>query len=119
MNVFDVPKGEDDIRLVYDGTKSKLNDHLWAPWFPLPTVESLLRSVGPTTWLGDNDIAEQFHNFSLHPGLQPYCGLDLTGLFPERRTDRSGSKDELGKVDALSDGDKNLTASGRTGDDVV
>jgi hypothetical protein len=86
MNVFDVPKGDDDIRLVYDGTKSKLNDHLWAPWFPLPTVESLLRSVGPATWLGDNDIAEQFHNFTLHPGLQPYCGLDLTGLFPEELT---------------------------------
>ena len=47
-------------------------------------MDSLLRSVGPTTWLGDNDIGEQFHNFSLHPDLQPYCGIDLTKLFPER-----------------------------------
>ena len=84
MNVFDVPKGEDDIRLVYDGTKSKLNDNLFAPWFPLPTIDSLLRSIDETTWCGDNDIGEQFHNFSLHPSLQPYCGIDLTELFPEK-----------------------------------
>ena len=84
MNVFDVPKGADDIRLVYDGTKSRLNDNLWAPWFPLPMVESLLRSIDCTTWLGDNDIGEQFHNFCLHPQLQAYCGIDLTKLFPEQ-----------------------------------
>jgi hypothetical protein len=46
---FDVPKGFDDIRMVYDGTKSRLDAVLWAPWFPLPTVDSLLRSVGPGT----------------------------------------------------------------------
>ena len=84
MNVFDVPKGDSDIRLVYNGTKSGLNDTLFAPWFPLPTIDSLLRSVDESTWCGDNDIGEQFHNFSLHPLLQPYCGNDLTGIFPER-----------------------------------
>ena len=63
MNVFDVPKGKDDIWLVYDGTKSGLTDCLWAPWFPLPMFESLLRSVGLSMWLGDNNIGEQFHNF--------------------------------------------------------
>jgi len=83
MNMFDVPKGDDDIRMVYDGTKSGLNACLWAPWFPLPTVDSLLRSVCASTWLGDNNIGEQFHNFVLHPYLQPYCGIDLMQLFPE------------------------------------
>ncbi len=28
---FSVPKGENDIRMVYDGTKSGLNDSMWAP----------------------------------------------------------------------------------------
>ena len=42
---FSVSKGEDDICLVYDGTKSGLNSILWAPWFPLPTIEMHLQSV--------------------------------------------------------------------------
>ena len=41
---FAVPKGEKDIWMVYDGTKSGLNSTLWAPWFPLPTVESHLQA---------------------------------------------------------------------------
>jgi hypothetical protein len=48
---FDVPKGLDDIRMVYDGTKSGLNAAMWAPWFPLPTVDSALRSVVPGTFM--------------------------------------------------------------------
>jgi len=82
MNMFDVPKGSDDIRMVYDGTKSGLNACLWVLWFPLPTVDGLLRSVCASTWLGDNDMGEQFHNFSLHLTLQVFCGVDLTRLFP-------------------------------------
>ena len=49
ISFFEVPKGLMDIRKVYDGTKSGLNEMLWAPWFPLPTVDSLLRSVEPGT----------------------------------------------------------------------
>lgn len=33
---FAVPKGDSDIRMVYDGTKSGLNDAMWAPWFCSP-----------------------------------------------------------------------------------
>jgi hypothetical protein len=39
---FTVPKGDGDVRMVYDAMKSGLNDKLWAPWFLLPTVESHL-----------------------------------------------------------------------------
>lgn len=39
---FTVPKGDDDVRVVYNGTKSGLNDCLWAPWFRLPTMEQHL-----------------------------------------------------------------------------
>jgi len=37
LYMFDVSKGES----VYDGSKSGLNDCTWAPWFPLPTVETM------------------------------------------------------------------------------
>jgi hypothetical protein len=42
ISFFDAEKGSDDIRMVYDGSASGLNDKLWAPWFPLPTLDSLL-----------------------------------------------------------------------------
>lgn len=42
ISFFEVPKGLTDIRMVYDNTKSGLNKVLWAPWFPLPTIDSLL-----------------------------------------------------------------------------
>jgi hypothetical protein len=80
---FDVPKGFDDIRMVYDGTKSGLNAALWAPWFPLPTVDSLLGSVGPGTYMSNNDVGEIFLDFVLHASIQEGCGADLTSFFPE------------------------------------
>ncbi len=42
---FDVLKGEFDIRMVYNGTSCGLNAACWAPWFPLPTVDTHLRSL--------------------------------------------------------------------------
>jgi hypothetical protein len=80
---FDVPKGLDDIRMIYDGTKSGLNAGLWAPWFPLPTVDSLLRSVEPGTYMSDNDVGGMFLNCILHSLVQERCGVDLTKFFPE------------------------------------
>lgn len=80
---FAVPKGENDIRMVYDGTKSGLNGVLWAPWFPLPTIDHHLRAVLPGYWMGDIDIGEMFLNFMLHERVQPYCGVDLTTMYPE------------------------------------
>jgi len=63
---FAVQKGASDIRMVYDGTRSGLNDVLWAPWFPLPTVTSHLRRlVEPGTFMADNDVGECFHNWML------------------------------------------------------
>ena len=41
MHFFHVPKGSEDIRMIYDGTKSGLNDALFAPWFALPTADSM------------------------------------------------------------------------------
>jgi hypothetical protein len=80
---FSVPKGTSDIRMVYDGTKSGLNDAMWAPWFALPTLESHLRFVGKDTFLGDIDIGDMFHNFVLHDRVQRLAGIDLTPFFSE------------------------------------
>jgi len=91
---FSVPKGETDIRMVYDGSVSGLNDILWAPSFGLPTVDDLLYSVDHTSWLGDLDIGEQFLNFIAEPELQRFCGVDLTcyDLMDEDKVEEQPSK---------------------------
>ena len=43
MFMFHVPKGELDIRMVYDGSKFGPDEALYSPWFPLPTVDSMVR----------------------------------------------------------------------------
>ena len=75
---FAVQKGASDIRMVYDGTRSGLNDVLWAPWFPLPTVNSHLRLVELGTFMADDDVGECFHNWMLDERVQKLCGIDLT-----------------------------------------
>jgi len=80
MYMFHVPKGTDDVRMVYDGSKSGLNSSLYAPWFHIHSVEMMCRSLLPGYWCADNDYGEQFLNFNLHPELQSYCGVDLTQL---------------------------------------
>jgi hypothetical protein len=78
-----VEKGSDDIPMVYDGSASGLNDLLWAPWFPLPTLETLLRSVEPGTFMPDNDVGEMFLNFMLHKDVRKLCGVNFTLYYPE------------------------------------
>jgi hypothetical protein len=84
MFMFDVPK-VDDIRMVYDGSKSGLNKALWAPWFSLSTIDTMLRWVTAGSWLANNDYEDMFLNFPLHAKSQKYCGTDLTQLFPDMK----------------------------------
>jgi hypothetical protein len=54
MDFFDVPKGEIDIRVVYNGTTSGLNERLFAPGFFLPNADSagrLLMYNSRTQWM--------------------------------------------------------------------
>jgi hypothetical protein len=78
---FGVPKGDRDIRMVYDATRSRLNECLWAPGFGLPTVDSLTRGIDEHSWMGNLEIGKMFLNFCLHPRLQPYAGVDLRPHF--------------------------------------
>jgi hypothetical protein len=66
---FAVPKGLEDIRMVYDGTISGLNDCIWVPRFVLPTIETHLRSVDEETYMADVDVGDCFLNFILHKEL--------------------------------------------------
>jgi hypothetical protein len=95
MPFFHVPKGEEDVRMVYDGSKSGLNDCLWAPWFPLPTVDCLVRALQPGYSMADNDVGEMFHNFMLHQDLRKYCGLDLSLYFQKPNVNSKVNKGRL------------------------
>jgi hypothetical protein len=74
---FLVPKGLDDIRMVYNGTSCGLNDVLWVPWFSLPTVKQTLRALLLGYLQCDLDVGEQFPNYYLHEELCQYSGVDV------------------------------------------
>ena len=77
---FAVPKGADDIRMVYDASKCGLNESLWSPNFWLPTIDTSLRHATKNSWFGDIDLSKQFLNFALDPKIRPYAGIDVTAL---------------------------------------
>ncbi len=93
-NYFSIPKGEGDIRMVYDATRSGLNDALWAPNFWLPTMDFVSNFVTSSTFFGDIDCGEMFLNFFLDPRIRPYAGVDLSNVYEGtriwRRWERSG-----------------------------
>ena len=59
-----VPKGE-DIRMLYSGMLSGLNNALWDPHFALTTVRTALRSTEEGTYMADRYIGGIFLNFML------------------------------------------------------
>jgi hypothetical protein len=74
---FAVPKGSDDIRVVWDLKKNGVNEHMFTPGFFLPTVATYLRRLGSGSYSGDFDIGEQFHNYMLHPVERIFCGVHI------------------------------------------
>ena len=83
INCFAVEKGSDDIRLVYDGTKSKLNAAVFAPNFYLPFLDSVLMWVNVDSWLADLDLGEMFLNYFLDKRIRAFSGVDLTKFLDE------------------------------------
>jgi hypothetical protein len=75
---FDVPKGDTDVRMVYNGSSCGLNELLWAPSFWLPTAATDGRVLSFYLFSVDLDLGEMFLNFPLDPALHPYAGVDLT-----------------------------------------
>lgn len=80
---FHVLKGENDIRVMFNGTLCSLNAATWAPWFPLPTTRTHLCRVEANSWMADLDLGEMFYNFCLGKVLRTYTRVDLTKCFPE------------------------------------
>ena len=74
---FAVPKGDSDIRVVYDATRSGLNSCIWVPSFSLPGAEAVLDMMDTSSYMMDMDLGEMFYNFPMHESVQAYCGLDL------------------------------------------
>ncbi len=66
IKYFAVPKGEDDIKLVYNAAANCLNECVWVPTFWLPTIDTLLRAVDKDLWMMDRDMGDMFLNFQLH-----------------------------------------------------
>ena len=56
-----VEKGDGDMRIVYDATKSGLNEVIWAH-FGLHNAASILHMAGAESYFGDLDLGEMFLN---------------------------------------------------------
>ena len=89
---FPVPKGENDVRIVYNGSSSGLNKAIWAPNFMLPTAETALRSLSYSSFMVDLDLGEMFLNFPMDRPIRPFAGVDLTIL--KNEIDCINEKDE-------------------------
>ncbi len=81
IKYFAVPKGEDDIHLVYDANSNTLNEAVWVPTFWLPTIDLLVRALGLTSWMTDRDVGDMFLDFQLHKDVRPFTGVNLTLLY--------------------------------------
>ena len=83
IKYFAVPKGEDDVRLVYDATANGLNESAWILPFWLPTIDTLVRGVDEKSWMTDRDMGDMFLNFQLHASAVAFTGVDLTPLYDD------------------------------------
>ena len=75
---FAVPKGEQDIRMVFNGTRSGLTDTIWAPSYWLPNATSILRTISFGHRAVDIELGEFFINLPLHDDLKQLSAVDLT-----------------------------------------
>ena len=83
IDYFGVPKGEDDVRVVFNGTSCGINDAVQASNFWMPNASSMLRIISYNYQSVDIDLDDMFHNFPLHPSLQNYSEVDLSPFIPE------------------------------------
>lgn len=88
---FPVPKGDEDIRVVWDFKRNGFNAMMYTPWFFLLRPSSYARKVEVGTHGGDCDVKEQFHNYLLHEHERPYAGVEIpTELIQEFRRNPEG-----------------------------
>jgi hypothetical protein len=80
IDYFDVPKGPDNIRVVYHGSKSGLNAHLWTPRLYMPNGSAATNVMSFETYLTDSDVGEMFPNFPMDPKLRPHAGVEFRSI---------------------------------------
>ena len=80
IRFFGVPKGYNDIIIVYDGTIRGMDGAGWAPPFFLLTSNTLTQLIESNTYRLDMDIGEMFLKFPLDPRVWKFCGVNLSGL---------------------------------------
>ncbi len=91
IKYFSVPKGDDNVRMVYDATAKKLSECVWVPTFWLPTIDSLVRALDKYSWMTDRDIGNMFLNFQLHRSVAHSPGLICHHcMMRRRRLDHGG-----------------------------
>jgi hypothetical protein len=74
---FTVPKGDADIYIKYDASRSDLHDSIWVQSFTLPHADALTNLLEPMSWMGDIDMGEHFLNFPVDKAVCPYCGINV------------------------------------------
>jgi hypothetical protein len=89
---FAFMKGAMYIRMVYNAKYSVLNDYLWAPWFAIPAINTLLRALEEGTFMLDLDIADFFLNFMLEAKCQRLAGLELTHYIKKKEGAGGGTR---------------------------
>lgn len=75
---FAVPKGDDDVRIVWDMSKNGVNGGADAPKFFLLGFTSLVLRVHSGSYFGDFDVGEMFNNFTVPVAERPYMGVEIT-----------------------------------------
>jgi hypothetical protein len=60
--------------MVYYGTKSGLNDTIWASNFYVPSIDSLVGLLDSNSWMSDINLGEFFLNFPLDETFQLLVG---------------------------------------------
>jgi hypothetical protein len=70
---FAVPKGLDEIRIVYDRAKSGLNNNIWVPSFPLATINTHLKAVDGDRFMSNMGNGEIFRTSYYMNQCRP-CG---------------------------------------------
>jgi hypothetical protein len=84
IKYFAVPKGKDNMRLVYDATANKLNECVWVPSFWLPTIENLVRVLDDKSWMTNRVVGDMFLDYQLHWTTVPSTGVDLSSLYKKK-----------------------------------
>ena len=75
---FNVPKGYSDIHLLYHLPDCGLNEALCNPKFWMPSVENVLDTSTHSSWFGNVESSEMFHNYKLSEKAQTYAGVDVS-----------------------------------------